>query len=197
MQPNQQGPNYSPDYLNQIAPRPTRKIPFTKFQIFLGVAAILIIAVVILSVSLSSGGNSLERLSARLIATEEIVTKSQENLKDSELRSLNSSLEIYLTNANLDYEPLLKQAGIGNINKSTLEKESNKSVLDSLEEARLNATFDRNYAREISYNLEVTITLMYQIYESSTSSSIKEFLTTNLANLVPTQESFSSFQAST
>ena len=199
MNPSEQKPSYSPDYLNQIAIKPQGKFHFSQLQmiIFGGVSLVLVLIALITVINIVNGPNrSFERLMVRLQSTEIIVGDSQAKLNDTELRSLNSSLKIYLTNANRDITPLLSKERITNMNHDTTiaREESGSNISARLEDARLNAVFDRTYTREMSYLLETTITLLRQLYSSSSSASTKDFLNTTINNFVPVQKSFEDFQ---
>lgn len=199
MDPNKKQPSYSVDYLNQIAVKPQKKFQFSKTQklVFGGVGLVLLIIVIVSLINLMNRPNlDLERLAARLQSTETTVGDSQDKLKDTDLRSQNSSLKIYLASANKDIGPILSKQHI-NANKldsKIVEQESGDAMSARLEDARLNAIFDRTYAREMAYQLETTITLARKIHDSSSSSSLKDFLNTVLNSLVPVQQYLSDFQ---
>jgi len=190
------------DYLNQIAPQAPKRPMFTfGIKQLLMIGAALVILVIILAVVVGSitGGKKepLERLSTRLTATQSVVSAAQPNLKSSELRSLNSNLNLYMTNTNRDIAEPLKAAGITtkNLSKSIVASESTTALSARLEDARLNAVFDRTYAREMAYQLGTLMTLMNQTYKTTSSTSLKTFLKTAYDNLKPTQESFANFNA--
>jgi hypothetical protein len=209
MYPNQPQQTPSPmppspgDYLNQIAPQTPKKPLFrlSGLRLILAVIAGLVVVVSIFALVINAVSASrrhpLEQLSARLTATESIVADAQDNLKSSELRSLNRSLKIFLTNTNRDIaEPLLDSGvNVKKLDKDTVAKESGEDITSRLEDARLNAVYDRTYAREMAYQLETIITLMKQIYRSGGSDSLKSFLVTAYGNLEPTQQSFADFNA--
>ncbi|MBC7459680.1 hypothetical protein H7200_03145 [Candidatus Saccharibacteria bacterium] len=206
MYPNQpQQPETPPsplpsDYLNQIAPQAPKRMPFKlgiKQVALLGGALILLVIILSVVVNSIAGGSRqpLERLSARLTATESVVVDAQSNLKSSQLRSLNSNLKIYMTNTNRDVTAPLLTAGIESkkISASIVTSESTDSLTARLENARLNAVYDRTYAREMSYQLSTLLTLMNQIYGSTNNQQLKTFLKSSYDNLVPTQKSFADF----
>lgn len=204
MYPNQQPPqpqsNYSIDYLNQIAPQgPKKGFLSRKQMIVAAVLGILTIIVLILVVVVNVGGNSkpTQQLAARLIATESIVGDAQDKLKSTELRTLNSNLKIYLTNTNRDIvAPLAKdKVDVKSLDKKIVEAESGAAMTARLEDARLNAVYDRTYAREMAYQLETISALMRQIYESTSNKDLKSFLDGAYKNLLPTQKSFEDFNA--
>lgn len=200
MYPNQQPQNYSVDYLNQIAPQAPKRGLDPKFKliaIILGIATIVTIALVIITSLGGSPKENLQQLAARLQTTETIATGAQANLKSSELRSLNGSLKILLTNTNRDIAEPLKLSGIsvGKLDKSIVAKENGSKITDTLEDARLNATYDRTYAREMSYQLETVTLLMQQLYKDASSESLKTFLDTSYKNIQPIQKQFSELNA--
>lgn len=198
--PQPSAPNV--DYLNQIAPKKPKKLRFKfgpKMIAILG--GILVVVVIIISITVNVIANArrepVEHLSARLTTTQEIVSDAQDNLKSSQLRSLNSNLKIYLTNTNRDIATPLANVGVkpDKISKSILAEESGDALTAKLEDARLNVDYDRTYAREMAYKLEQTMILMQQIYKSTSSKSLKSFLENAYTNLEPTQKSFADFNA--
>ncbi|MFY9228294.1 MAG: hypothetical protein WAO28_03135 [Candidatus Microsaccharimonas sp.] len=200
--PNIPNPS-SADYLNQIAPK-TSRLP--RFQLgpklFLMIGGVLVLLVIILSISVNSIAagqrRPLEKLAARLQSTETVVKDAQVNLKSSQLRSLNSELKLFMADTNRDLADPLKLAGVDvkKLSATAVKNESTTELTDRLEDARLNAIYDRTYAREMAYRLDTIITLMEQIYDSTSSTSLKTFLETTYKKLEPTQKTFSDFNAS-
>jgi len=197
----QQSPQQTPyDYLNQIAPQAPKKSLFhlgLRQVILLGAALVLVVIIfaVIINAAVAGKGSSLEHLSVRLANTGTIADSSQVNLKSSKLRNLNSNLRIYITNTNRDIAAPLKLAGIDSkkINANVVSQESTKALAARLEDARLNAVFDKAYAREMAYQLGNTMTLMTKAYNSTKSTSTKTFLSAAYDSLKPTQEGFANF----
>jgi len=200
--PTQPQPSAPLDYLNQIAPQAPKK-QFFKFgipQILLILVAVIALFITLAAVS-SAVANSkkapLERLTTRLDATQKIVSSAQGELQSSKLRSLNSNLALYLTNTHRDIAQPLLNAGIetSKIDKELIASESTTALAGRLEDARLNAVYDRTYAREMAYQLGTILTLMKETYNGTSSASLKTFLSTAYDNLAPTQESFANFSA--
>jgi hypothetical protein len=197
-----QSPAPSPEYLNQIAPQAPKAMPF-KFgpKLLIIIAAILVVLIIIASVTVNtlvgSQRQPLQQLAARLTTTETIASDAQPNLKSSQLRSLNSNLKIYLTNTNRDIGQPLLSSGVNTtkLPESVLKKESGEAISANLEDARLNAVFDRTYAREMTYILGNTLALMKQARTSTGSTELREFLDPAIADLTLIHESFSSFDA--
>jgi hypothetical protein len=197
-----QPPAPSPEYLNQIAPQAPKTLPF-KFgpKLLIIIAAILVVLIIIVSITVNmiigSQRQPLQQLAARLTTTETIANDAQPNLKSSQLRSLNSNLEIYLTNTNRDIGKPLLSGGVNTakLPESILTKESGDALSTTLEDARLNAVFDRTYAREMTYVLGSTLALMKQVRSSTSSTELRTFLDSALTDLALIHESFSSFDA--
>lgn len=201
MNPSDQKQVLDVDYLNNIAAQPAKKLRFNQRQLLIGgiVLAVAVFLLTVLAVGILGGKSDqpLQRLAARLQATEKIVSDAQSKLKSTELRTLNSNLKIFLTNTNRDATaPLADQ----NINTAKLDKtvaaaEAGTEMTSRLEDARLNAVFDRTYAREMSYQLETITTLIEQIKSSSKNTGLTTFLDNTSTNLKPTQKAFADFNA--
>lgn len=200
MNPSNQAPL---DYLNQIAPTEAKRAPFKLGpKLFVVVGVVLVLVVIILSVTVTSINDSRrspwQTLSARLDTTEKVATAAAGNIKNSQLRSLNSDVKIYLTNTKRDLQaPLAAQSIKPNeLPASITTKEANSGMTSRLETGRLNAKYDSTYAREMSYQLATVLTLLQQLYASSSSPANKTFLKTAYDNLAPTQKAIADFSAS-
>lgn len=161
----------------------------------------LLVAIIVGVLALTSGSSGptqkMQTLSARMATLQTISSDSQKNIKSGALRSTNSTLNIFLTNANRDIaEPLSKNGvDVKKIDKSIQTKENGEALKAELEDARLNAIFDRVYAREMSYQLETIAALMKEIYTSTGSKSLKEFLENTDSNLQPIKQQLADFNA--
>lgn len=197
--PNTQAPI---DYLNQIAPQPQK--PGLNKRALIGVLALIgiVLAVVIsflIFISNSAAGpkDSMVTLAARMQAMQEVSDKAQKNIKSSQLRSINSNLKILLTNANRDIAaPLMvEKIDVAKLDKAVVEKEKADKINTTLEDARLNATFDDTYAREMSFKLTTISLLMQQIYDQSKSKSMQDFLMETDDNLQPIKQQLEEFNS--
>lgn len=188
MNPDQN--QYSIDYLNEIAPQ-QKKSGLGNRLFFAIIGGGLLLAVIVGFFALTSNSNGptqkMQTLAARLITLQSIADKSQKTIKSGVLRSTNSSLAIFLTNANHDIIDPLKNNGITieKIDKKITAAESGEELTKRLEDARLNAVFDRVYAREMGYQLDTVESLMKEIYAQSSSKSLKEFMKKTDDNLLP------------
>jgi len=204
MYPNDNQPPVSPtDYLNQIAPQTTRskfdllhQKPSRLVLIGLGAACIIVIILSIV-VGLMTGSSNVEHLAAKLNSTQSIALSATDNLKDTQLRKLNSDLKLFLTNTIRDATPIFAKSGVkmDSLSASVTKAESNTTTLATLEDARLNAVYDMKYARVMAYQLDTVITLMQQIYKSTGNENLKSFLISAYKSLEPTQKQFADFNA--
>jgi uncharacterized protein (UPF0333 family) len=199
MEPNQH--EYPIDYLNQIAPE--QKKPLMNSRVIIVIVGILVVlaAVIGFLILVSGGGASdsqkLQTLSARMQTLEKISKAAEKNIKSSSLRSTNSTLSLFLTNANRDIITPLKNNGIkvASLDKTIVKKEDGTKVKATLEDARLNAIYDRTYAREMNFQLDTVASLMKQIYTTTKSKSLKDFLLSTDNNLKPIRKQLSDFNA--
>jgi len=198
-----QQPQPSGSYLDQIAPS-AQKTPIvkklTRFQLIAGgLILVLVLTVIIGLVAKGIGGGTkpLHQLAARLNTTTSLVESAQPLLKNTELRNVNSSLKISLTNANRDLISPLSQQNVNTkkLDEATVAQESGTNAKKRLDDARLNAVYDRTYAREMAYQLDRTLVLMRQLNKTTGNKDLQAFLTTTIENLAPLQQSFADFNA--
>ncbi len=202
-QPGQQPQQFSGDYLNQIAaPAPVKTIN----PVFLWglIGGLLLLAVVVLiGVSSASSGpsaSSLTAVGAKLANLQTVSEGARKNIQSSELRTLNSSLYLSLTNTNRDLAEQLKKQDIKLTDKKnasvTASAKETEELQGRLEDARLNAVYDRTYAREMLYQLRTLHSDMGILYKKSRNNDLKEILNTADNNFNPVIEGLASFNES-
>lgn len=193
---NQQNPA---DFLEQIAPKPAQKNwIMSKKPLLIGLIAMVVMLVFVLFYGLINGNTqTTTRLAARLKDTSNIAKSATTRIKSTELRALNSNLKQRLINEIRDIGPFLAKEGvkIEKIDKSITASETSTKIMAILEDARLNATYDRTYAREMAYKLNTVIVLMNKINKASNSKSLKTYLTTSVENLTPIQKELADFNS--
>lgn len=164
--------------------------------IAVGIIVLISLIAIISSVATSSIGQT-ERLAARLQSTKNTVKSADSNIKSTKLRAMNSALGIYLTNTIRNATPILASNNIqiDKLDKKVTDAESNEETLAILEDARLNAIYDRIYASEMAHQLDNTLILMRQINNSTNDSDLKTFLDDAYKSLEPTQKEFADFNA--
>ncbi len=201
MNPNQPNTPLSIDYLNQITPQGPKRQLFNSRQLVLAgiVGGVLLLAIIgsIISSALGSSKDPIQHLAARLQTTATIASDAQSKLKSTEMRSLNSTLSLNLINTNRDIVAQLAKSNLtlNGLDKTIVASEDGSAMSKRLEDARLNAIYDRTYAREMSYQLETIAALIDQIQASTSDQSLKSFLQTTADNLQPTQKAFADFNA--
>lgn len=201
---NQQNGQTPLDYLNQIAPQAPKKQLFALNlrTVLLGAVAVVILIIIIATVSgivTSSSKAPWQRFSARLNATTTVVEDSTGKIKNSQLRSINSDLKLYLTNTKRDLAPAMKALEINTekLPASIVAEESSTAMSERLEDGRLNARYDSTYAREMTYQLATLLSSLQALYASNVGPQTKELLKTAYDNLLPTYKSVSEFSTAT
>lgn len=191
------------DYLNQIATPPPKKTlnPFVLWGLIAG----LLLVVVIVIIAISSGSKpsssaSLTGVATKLTKLQQLSERAQKNIQSSDLRSLNGSLTLVLTSANHDIAEPLKanKISIANTKNPTVQKINGyfDSLDTRLEDARLNAVYDRTYARELSYALKTLESDMSVLRNSTNSKSLMSVLADTNNNIEPIAASLQYFNGS-
>lgn len=189
------------DYLDQIAPVAPKKRFFNlSGPVFMGaiaVGVVILICAVFITASTLSESKTTTKLAARLVVVEKIAKSSTEKIKSSQLRAINSELKTFLTNTIRDIDPLLvrENTKIKELPKSLLNSNSDTELINRLEDARLNAIFDRTYTREMAYELNNIMNLMQNINKNTGSKSLKSFISDAYKNLSPIQNQFAEFES--
>lgn len=190
------------DYLNQIAPQAPKKARMglnLRTVVFGGVilVVLVIIAAIVVGAVVSSRKGPWEQLSARLSTTQTIAEDATKKLKNSQIRSINSSLKLNLTNTQRDLTTPLQLQDINpkKLPESTVADEAAGAMKERLENARLNAKFDSTYAREMSYQLTTILVLYQELFNKSSNQSTRSTLESAYNNLAPLQKSLADFSA--
>ena len=139
-----------------------------------------------------------QRLSLRLATTEAIAEDSDALIKNSQLRSINSEIKLYITDTNRDLTTRLEAKKIDpeKASDTIIAAEANADMLDRLESGRLNAKYDSTYAREMTYQIGTILALYQKLNSSTNSAADKEFLANAYENLAPIQQRLTNFSAS-
>lgn len=184
MQPNSpvpQPPISSMDYLNQIS-TPTPQKTMNPIILWGAIAGILVVAIIVFMMVLSSGtsnGDRITTIAAQLNSLKTISQGATENIQGSDLRTLNSSLTLVATNTIHGMSDTINA-----LNGTDNEKDSRvqavaattKEITDRLENARLNSTYDRTYAREMAYYLKTLHSEMTELYDTTHNEAARSFL---------------------
>ncbi len=187
-------------YLDQIAPeqKPSGFNNQHFFAIIIGAVVVILIAIVLM-VAASAGPSDTDKLQSlglRLQSLQTIADDAQKNIQSSDLRSTNGNLSTYLVNTNRDIAPSLTKAKI-NLKKAVKkasDDENGKTLTAKLEDARLNAVFDRTYAREMAYQLESISLSMKTLRKTTKSKTLKAFIDGSSNDLATLQKQFADFK---
>lgn len=184
-------PQHSIDYLNQLAgsaPGQQAAQPNQKIVLF-GIGGFLAVALaVFLLIFTNQGGPTGPKPEQTLYSTifnsSQVTDKAEKNIRDSQLASISTALNGQLLNDLTAMATPLQKSGIDakKLQSSLKKKKEFTKTLDKLEDARLNAIYDRVYSREISYELDLIMMQMDKTTKLSTNSKIKEFIKSDKAN---------------
>lgn len=201
MNPNGQVPL---DYLNQIAPQAPKRPVFTWNLRTIIFAALSVIALIILIATIAGALSNAnkepwQRMSARLDATVAVVDGATNNVKSSQLRSINSDLKLYLTNTKRDLATPITQLGIEvkKIPKNIISEETGTGITQRLENGRLNARYDSTYAREMTYQVATILSQLQVLKATNVGPQTKGTLQAAYDNLLPTYTALSEFSTTT
>lgn len=190
------------DYLDQIAPRPVKQPNFIQKQPIIFAVILLVVALMAFMLMAALTPNKtkpLQQLAARLEATEQVTEDASKKIKSNTLRAINSNLKTNLLNIVRDIAaPLAEQkVNVNKLDKKIETSESNVELLATLEDARLNAVYDRTYAREMAYKLSTILNLMEEIDADTNSKSMKSFIDSASKDLENIQEQLADYNSAT
>lgn len=199
MNPNDPQPFSPINYLDQIAPTTPQKTNlFTRKPIIIGgIALVILVVIMMFAAILGNGVSSSQQLAAKLNNVQTLANSATANIKSTKLRAINTDLKLYLTNTIRDSKVVFAEQKIDmdKLDKKVIELESIDDILATLEDARLNAVYDRTYAREMTYQLSKLLALMKQISSKTSNENLRQFVDSSSKNIETSQKQFSSFNA--
>jgi hypothetical protein len=193
------------DYLEQIAAKPQNSGLFSRKQILL-LGGLLLLAFGVLATFIATSGGSgpnITQQSLTLVsqteALSDVAKKSQPNVKNQSLSNTNSAAGIQLTSTASTLATAFGEVGIATDKppKEIVAATSNAKLLEKLEDARLSGTFDRVYAREMSYELQKILLLMNDVHTRTNNAELKKKLEESYKNIEPLERSFTKFDGAT
>ena len=197
MYPDNQQPQYSVDYLNQIA-APAQKPGFfdkkTKIiVIILGILMLLSVPLIIVGILNSTDRVTADQVALHLKTLEVVSNENHGNIGNGELRSVNSSLSLVLADATGDLSAYSVDP-----NSLTAMVEADPRAIelrDKLDDATLNAVIDRTYPREMAYQLEVALLDLERLYNESNNPEFRNAIGEVYEQIEPIQEQFEEISA--
>ena len=194
---------YPVDYLNKIA-APAQQRTLNKFAVFGLIAAFLAIVFFALFMMLGGGTPNVKAQATTMrdrVRTLATVTKEQQGrLTESDLTSMNATLNTSLTSMNSELTTLVgeKQSSNGSTTAKPKEKKE-QAYLDKLStklnDAYLRGTLDRTYSTDMAYQLAILKSQFQKLASTSKSSAAKEFVAKNVPTLDAAIKEFSEFSA--
>lgn len=174
-------PQYSIDYLNQIAAKPQNQPIDMKAKILLWglIGLVVVIAIAVFGSLMSSSSSSTVQvggLATELAVAKKVADDAHKNIKNPKLRAANGQFSTTLTGSNQKLSPYLIASGYkeGAIDSSTVEAAMDPELTDILEQARLNGIFDRTYTNEIIHKIGLIEISIQQLSKTSDESTNQE-----------------------
>ena len=203
----QQQTEYPIDYLNQISPVAQKSAGPSPKLLLIAIITCVVVAIgfVILMLTNGSGQSTkltykAEELSTRLETMKELVDTNHKNIHDNSLRTQNSTLSIFLSSTMAETKDPLSSIA-PNIGKkptkeiTTSEEKLSTDLQAKLDDSQLAGTFDRTYAREIAYQIDLLIGLMNEVYTKTNNDQVHESLEKLSKSIVPIKKAMSTFSA--
>lgn len=203
-QPSSQKTSYPVDYLATIAPAQKAKPLSIQVIIAVIVGVLLIFSVIsFLFLARSPINTSLSdkavELNSRYTSIGSVANKYQKIIIDPKLRATNSQLTVFLANAknNLNDTVAAQKIAVKNVTIPELVISNNKKRITALNEtlnnAQINNTVDRIYAKEMAYELESIGSLLISLKNKSNNQTVQSYVTSTVDNLNVVHKSFTEF----
>jgi len=190
---NSQSPEYSIDYLNQIAPKQQRVVNrFAVFGLIGGGILTAIFALILISASGSPSANDqLIPISERIATLQSVTTAEQISQANaalsSSLSSMTTSMNTILTERKLKDNSSSSAARV--------EKTYATKLTTTLENSYQRGTLDRTYTSQMTYELTVLRARIAKLKQSTGSSELLSFCDTALNNIDLVLKAYSTFDA--
>ena len=172
-------------YLNQISQnnKPKKRHLFggKKFKVIgivLGAITFIIVLLAVIANLPEQETDYVRRLALRTKHLDDIVKEYQPDIKSAKLRANSTSLTAVLDGM-LQTLPSYYADSKAKTPKLVKNEELEKyySAQSALEDGKITGLFDRTYARQMSYYINILFALIDDIIEQSNDKSLKNFLT--------------------
>lgn len=195
-QPNYNAPEYSIDYLNQIAPKQQKAV--SRFAVFALIGVVIISAIFAVVALLNSQGPSVnERLAPvnhRITSLQKIASTQQKVLSENQISEANAVLNSSLTSMSANLTAIMKERGVKNTAPST-EKAYAAELTKILEDSYQKGTLDRTYTAQMTYELTLLKSKITAIKKQTSNKSLLEFCNSSIDSLDIVLEAYTSFNA--
>lgn len=190
------------DYLNQISGgnQVKKAKPALVFGLIGGVLLLVAGALFFLiqSAAPPNVGSQVYALQARIETLSAITEEQGKYLTQSELSTINSTLNASLTSMKTGlttYAKGLTSSTKGTSAAKTAESTYYKALSKKLEDAYLVGTLDRTYTTELQYELSILKSMMQRIKTTAKSSTYNSFYSNNTTSIDTVTGLLSSFQS--
>lgn len=193
-------PEYSIDYLNQIAPQEQRVV--NRFAVFGLIGGGIVAALVALVMIASSGGPDVNQqlipISQRITTLQTVTSAEQVHLAEAKISQANAALSSALGTSNTDILAIMKDRKLkvkGNSSEAKSEKAYSAKLKKILDDAYQRGTLDRIYTSQMTYELSLLKSKVTKLKKSTNSKSLDAFSDTLLGNIDLILNAYDSFDA--
>ena len=197
---NGQSPEYSIDYLNQIAPKQQRVV--NRFAVFGLIGGGILTAIFALILISTSGGPSandqLIPISERIATLQSVTTAEQTHLAEDQISQANAALSSSLSSMTTSMNTILTERKLKDNPSSSAaraEKTYATKLTTTLENSYQRGTLDRTYTSQMTYELTVLRARIAKLKQSTGSKELLSFCDTALNNIDIVLKAYSTFDA--
>lgn len=197
---NGQSPEYSIDYLNQIAPKEQRVV--NRFAVFGLIGGGIIAAVFALILITASGGpnanDQLIPISTRIATLQNVTKTEQTHLAEDQISQANAALSSSLSSMTTSMNAILTERKLKNdagSSTSKTEKAYATKLTATLENSYQRGTLDRTYTSQMTYELTVLRSRITKLKQTTGSKELLSFCDTALSNIDLVLKAYSTFDA--
>lgn len=193
-------PEYSIDYLNQIAPTEQKVVNrFAVLGLIGGGILAAIFAVILLSNSGGPGPNDqLIPISERIATLQSVTSTEQTHLTEDQISQANAALSSSLSSMTTSIQAIMKERNVKDSSgSSTAKTESGyaTTLTNTLENSYQRGTLDRTYTVQMTYELTVLRSRITKLKQSTSNQEITSFCNTSLSNIDLVLKAYASFDA--
>lgn len=197
---NGQSPEYSIDYLNQIAPKEQRVVNrFAVFGLIGGGIFAAIFALILISTSGGPSANDqLIPISERIATLQSVTTTEQTHLAEDQISQANAALSSSLSSMTISMKTILTERKLkddAGSSSAKAEKAYAAKLTATLENSYQRGTLDRTYTSQMTYELTVLRSRITKLKQTSGSKEILSFCDTALTNIDLVLKAYSTFDA--
>lgn len=174
------GDQYSMEYLDHMAgtaggPKIERKFIIAGAAV--GVMLLAAAAIFIFTPKKTPTTQTPSRLYGTIVDTQKVTKDAGKRIKNNRLKSINSTLNASLVNASTNLEKPLGGLGVDTKKlRATVQKTEyhDQHLVDKLEDARLNAVYDRTYTTQMEYKVKDIQLNMQAISKAGTTKEAND-----------------------